>query len=103
MVRRSIIAYAEADSPIDMSLKKSKRKWNSTDLDGCQDDEELVHKRKRPSVITCINRKLCISCDSIDVDDHFRRSLGLESYNWIFNKGKLEGLESLENFVYAVC
>lgn len=48
----------------------------------------MSHKRKRPSVITCGNRNMCHSCDPGDVDDHFRKSLGLDYYNWVFNRAK---------------
>ncbi|CAG7837514.1 unnamed protein product, partial [Allacma fusca] len=77
----------DSDTPLDMSIKKPKRKIEDSDQDdttGSTGTDEDKVKRKRPSVISYASHQ-ANNVTGFDVDDHFKKSLGLESYNSVFS------------------
>ena len=73
----------DSDTPLDMSIKKPKRRSSSSEGEETSMLEHTV-KRKRPSVISYASHQ-AISMAGLDVDDHFKKSLGLDFYNSVFS------------------
>jgi hypothetical protein len=84
-----VINGMDSDTPLDMSIKKPKRKIGESDPEdsGSGGTDEDKVKRKRPSVISYASHQ-ANNVTGFDVDDHFKKSLGLESYNSVFSNAK---------------